>query len=104
MATANADTSAQFPRLNACSILVQFNEATSAFTAGRKISQSYYPLPGNDPATTIGHPYAPFMIERFTEVQGDTLKILYTMSTWNPCTIVKMESDFRITRAPLWPF
>ena len=59
----------------------------------------------NDPATTIGNPYAPFMIERFTEVQGDTLKIYYTMSTWNPYAIVKMESDFKIApTAPWFPF
>jgi hypothetical protein len=56
----------------------------------------------NDPTTTIGHPYAPFMIERFTEVQGDTLKIYYTMSTWNPYTIVKMESDFKIAPTMSW--
>ncbi len=38
------------------------------------------------------------MIERFTEVDGNTLKIYYTMSTWNPYTVVKMESDFAIIR------
>ena len=53
----NADTSAQFSWLNACSILVKFNEATSTFTAGRKISQGYYPLPENEnPPLTVAPP------------------------------------------------
>jgi hypothetical protein len=38
------------------------------------------------------------MIERFTEVQGNTLKIYYTLSTWNPYAVVEMESDFQITQ------
>jgi hypothetical protein len=52
----------------------------------------------NDPNTTRGCDYAPQMIERFTRVQGDTLTIYYTMSTWNPYTVVKMRSEFKITR------
>jgi len=56
------------------------------------------PVTGNDPATTRGGGFAPEMIERFIEVQGDTLKIYYTLSTWNPYTVLKMESDFTITR------
>ncbi len=53
---------------------------------------------GNDPEKTPGTVFAPYMIERFTEVDGNTLKIYYTMSTWNPYTVVKMESDFAIIR------
>lgn len=52
----------------------------------------------NDPNTTPGGPYAPFMIERFLEVAGGTLSIYYTLSTWNPYTIVEMRSDFVIKR------
>ena len=48
----------------------------------------------NDPVTTAGGPYAPYMIERFTRVAGRTLSIYYTLSTWNPYTIVMMRSDF----------
>ncbi|HKR65314.1 MAG TPA: DUF4185 domain-containing protein, partial [Thermoanaerobaculia bacterium] len=48
----------------------------------------------NDPTTTPGGPYAPYMIERFTRVAGRTLSIYYTLSTWNPYTIVMMRSDF----------
>jgi hypothetical protein len=54
----------------------------------------------NPPATTRGGIYAPFQIERFTVVDGDTLNISYLMSTWNPYTVVRMRSQFRIARAP----
>jgi hypothetical protein len=53
--------------------------------------------PGNPPLATRGGAYAPEMIERFTQVQGDTLKIYYTQSTWNPYAVVEMESDFTIS-------
>ena len=60
---------------------------------------------GNDPEATTGTPYAPEMIERFIEVQGDTLKIFYTLSTWNPYANVLIESDFKIGPTPPWlPF
>ncbi len=49
---------------------------------------------------TRGGAYAPNMIERFTTVSGNTLTIYYTMSTWNPYTIVKMRSQFTIATAP----
>jgi hypothetical protein len=52
----------------------------------------------NDPITTPGGDFAPLMIERFTRVAGSTLKIYYMMSTWNPYTVVKMRSEFRIAR------
>jgi hypothetical protein len=52
----------------------------------------------NDPLTTPGDPYAAEMIERFVEVDGDTLKLFYIMSTWNPYAVVLMESDFKISR------
>ena len=52
---------------------------------------------GNPPATTRGGGFAPQMIERFTEIEGRTLKIFYTLSTWNPYAVIKMESDFTIT-------
>jgi hypothetical protein len=53
---------------------------------------------GNYPFTTRGDPYAAEMIERFVEVDGDTLKLFYIMSTWNPYAVVLMESDFKISR------
>jgi hypothetical protein len=50
----------------------------------------------NDPYTTHGAAYAPFMIERFTRVANGKLSIYYTLSTWNPYTVVEMRSDFAI--------
>jgi hypothetical protein len=52
----------------------------------------------NDPNTTRGAAYAPYMIERFTRVTGNRLSIYYTLSTWNPYTVVEMRSDFTISR------
>lgn len=51
-----------------------------------------------DPVTTPGGAYAPMLIERFTKVTGNTLKIYYLNSTWNPYTVVKMRSEFTIGR------
>lgn len=51
----------------------------------------------NDIARTRGGDYAPYLIERFTRVAGGTLTISYTMSTWNPYTVVKMRSQFDVT-------
>jgi hypothetical protein len=52
----------------------------------------------NDPTTTTGGAYAPAFVERFTIVSGDTLKLFYMFSTWNPYAVVMMESDFQIDR------
>jgi hypothetical protein len=80
------------------------NDCPSAVTGTANFAGPIGPTIGdqtkNDPATTRGGAYAPFMIERFTEVQGNTLKIYYSLSTWNPYSIVRMESDFTITRTP----
>ena len=53
--------------------------------------------PENDPTNTPGGDFAPIMIERFTRITNSTLFIYYTMSTWNPYTVVKMRSAFTIT-------
>jgi hypothetical protein len=50
-----------------------------------------------DPSNTPGGDFAPIMIERFTRLTNSTLCIYYTMSTWNPYTVVKMRSAFTIT-------
>jgi hypothetical protein len=49
------------------------------------------------PATTPGGEFAPIMIGRFTRITNSTLFIYYTLSTWNPYTVVKMRSAFTIT-------
>jgi hypothetical protein len=53
----------------------------------------------NDPNTTRGGFYAPYLIERFTRITGNKLSIYYTGSTWNPYTIVLMRSDLTIGKA-----
>jgi hypothetical protein len=55
----------------------------------------------NVPRTTRGGGYAPQMVQRFTEISGNTLKIFYTLSTWNPYAVVLMESDFTIAYGPV---
>ena len=54
----------------------------------------------NDPHTNRGAAFAPQMIQRFTEIAGDTLKIFYNLSTGNPYGVVLMESDFKIILPP----
>jgi hypothetical protein len=55
------------------------------------------PTIGNNvPTNTPGGIYAPYMIERFTQVASNILTIYYVMATWNPYTTVLMKSDFTI--------
>jgi uncharacterized protein (TIGR03437 family) len=68
----------------------------SAGPAGPTISMT-----NNDPQTTRGGGYAPQMVQRFTEISGNTLMIFYTLSTWNPYAVVLMESDFTIAYGPV---
>ncbi|MHB8574726.1 MAG: DUF4185 domain-containing protein, partial [Dehalococcoidia bacterium] len=51
---------------------------------------------GKDPETIIGGEYAPYIIERFTELQDSSLNLHYLMSTWNPYTVVRMRSTLSI--------
>ena len=46
------------------------------------------------PTTTSGATFAPELVEPFTQLNGKVLTIYYTMSTWNPYTVVLMHSDF----------
>jgi len=38
------------------------------------------------------------IVEQFTRVAGNTLRIYWLVSTWNPYTVVKMRSAFTIAR------
>jgi hypothetical protein len=49
-----------------------------------------------DPRGTHGGAYAPYMVERWTKVQGNELTIYYVMSTWNPYVVVLMKSKLRV--------
>jgi hypothetical protein len=50
----------------------------------------------NDPQTTPGGVYAPYVVERWTKVQGSELDLYYVLSTWNPYTVVLMKSRLRV--------
>jgi hypothetical protein len=49
-----------------------------------------------DPETVPGGAYAPYVIERFTKLEGDTLSLYYVLSTWNPYVVVLMRSQFNV--------
>ena len=52
---------------------------------------------GGNVTSRRGAVYAPFQIERFATVGDDgVLSIYFNMSTWNPYTVVLMESDYTI--------
>ncbi len=50
-----------------------------------------------------GTVYAPFQIARLAAVDGAELSIYYDMSTWNPYTVVLMQSNFSIA-PPVFEF
>jgi Domain of unknown function (DUF4185) len=54
-----------------------------------------------DPETVAGGAYAPYAIERFAKLEGDTLSIYYLLSTWNPYVVVLMRSQLRFDPAAM---
>jgi hypothetical protein len=53
-----------------------------------------------DSHTAAGGVYAPHLMERFTTVSGDRLRIYWTASTWNPYVVLRMMSELTITTVP----
>ncbi len=49
-----------------------------------------------DPKGTNGATYAPYVVERWTKVQGSELDIYYVLSTWNPYVVVLMKSRLAV--------
>ncbi len=49
-----------------------------------------------NPEGVAGGAYAPYAIERFTRLDGDTLSLYYVLSTWNPYVVVLMRSQFEV--------
>jgi hypothetical protein len=49
-----------------------------------------------NPDAVRGGAYAPYVVERWTAVQGSELDLYYVLSTWNPYVVVLMKSRFRI--------
>ncbi len=51
-----------------------------------------------DAAAVSGGTYAPYIIERFTRIEGNMLTLHYVLSTWNPYTVVRMRSTLALQR------
>jgi hypothetical protein len=49
-----------------------------------------------DPVAVKGGTYAPYVVERWTKVQGSELDLYYVLSTWNPYAIVLMKSQLKV--------
>jgi hypothetical protein len=49
-----------------------------------------------DPGAVRGGNYAPYVVERWTKVQGGELSIYYVLSTWNPYVVVLMKSRLKV--------
>ncbi len=50
----------------------------------------------SDAEEISGGAYAPFVVERWTKVQGSELQLYYLMSTGNPYVVVLMKSRLQI--------
>jgi len=51
---------------------------------------------GHAPQQVSGGFYAPYIIDRFTRVEGDIVTLQYVLSTWNPYVVLRMKSSFQI--------
>jgi len=49
-----------------------------------------------NPEAIHGGAYAPYVVERWTKVQGSELSLYYVLSTWNPYVVVLMKSRLRV--------
>jgi hypothetical protein len=49
-----------------------------------------------DPQAVHGGAYAPYVVERWTKLQGPDLTIYYVLSTWNPYVVVLMKSRVHV--------
>ncbi len=49
-----------------------------------------------NPGAVHGGAYAPYVIERFTKLEGSELSLHYVLSTWNPYVVVLMKSRLRV--------
>ena len=49
-----------------------------------------------DPEAVHGGGYAPYVVERWTKVEGSELSLYYVLSTWNPYVVVLMRSKLHV--------
>jgi hypothetical protein len=50
----------------------------------------------DDPGAVRGGDYAPYVVERWTKLQGSELDLYYVLSTWNPYVVVLMKSRLQV--------
>ncbi len=50
----------------------------------------------SNPAAVKGGAYAPYVVKRWTRVQGQELDLYYLLSTWNPYVVVLMKSRLQM--------
>jgi len=55
-------------------------------------------VPNREATRVFGGFYAPYIIDRFTRVEGDKLTLQYVLSTWNPYVVVRMKTSLTIER------
>jgi hypothetical protein len=58
---------------------------------------------GKRPEEVAGGYYAPYIIDRLSRLEGDVLTLQYVLSTWNPYTVVRMQSSLRVPLPPPAP-
>ena len=49
-----------------------------------------------NPGAVRGGEYAPYVVERWTKLQGSELDLYYVLSTWNPYVVVLMKSRLTV--------
>ncbi len=49
-----------------------------------------------NPQAVHGGAYAPYVVERWTKLQGSEIAIYYVLSTWNPYVVVLMKSRLHV--------
>jgi hypothetical protein len=49
-----------------------------------------------NPDTVQGGSYAPYVVERWTKVQGSELDLYYVLSTWNPYVVILVKSRLKV--------
>lgn len=55
------------------------------------------PVIGPEPLNRHGGCYGFYMIEKFTKVKDDILRVYYLLSTWNPYVVVLQRMDLKVT-------
>jgi hypothetical protein len=52
----------------------------------------------DDPGVVPGGAYGPYVVERWTRVEDDRVRLYWLLSTWNPYVVVLMSSELQVRR------